>query len=123
MSNDKIYKLGMNAQLRELTEASILVAATQISGEDPSNPENPLTPVRAAKRHSLATSVCNGSQAMAMKFAKCVAAQSGFYSVVDINQDGTLNYTGGGSLDGDLDFTVNSVWDDIAGVSFDDKIV
>lgn len=117
MSNTKIYNLGYNSELRKITEASILLAATQISGEDPSGK----TAIEASKRHSLATRVLNGSQSMAMIFAKAVAAQPGFNTVVDINSDGSLNYTGTGSLDGDLDYTVASIWDDVAGVSFADK--
>lgn len=117
MSNTKIYQLGRNAELREITEASILRAATEISGEDPADKGVN----EALKRHILATQVINNSQQKAIIFAKAVAAQSGFYTVVDINADGSLNYTGGESLDSDLDFTIRSIWNDVAGVSYTDE--
>jgi hypothetical protein len=114
--NKHIYDLGINSELRKLTEGSIMVAATQISGEDPAGK----TTIELAKRQSLANRVISGSQRQAIIFAKAVAAQAGFYSVVTIEASGSLTYTGTGTLDSDLDFTVSSVWDDIAGITFAD---
>lgn len=117
--NEKIYNLGRNAELRRITESSIITAATKISGENPAGMgEN-----EVIKRHSLATRVINGSQNQAIIFAKTVASQVGFYSIVDINEDGSLNYTGTQTLDEALNYTVETVWSDVAGVSYSDEQV
>ena len=120
MTLEEQYDLSKNSELRKLTEAAILITATQISGEDPTN-YGGLGSVWSQKRHTRATQVINSAQSQSIIFANSVSAQVGFNSVITVDEDGSLIYEGIGTLDQDLLFTVNSVWDDVAGVSYEDK--
>ena len=115
MANTDIYDLMKNAEFKQIITASIEKAASQISGENPLL----LTAIWAQKRHALATRVINDAQGYAVIFADVCAAQAGLYSTITINPDGSL--TSSGDIDSDIDFTVNSVWDDVAGISYDEK--
>jgi len=115
MANTHIYALSKNAEFNKIISASIEKAASQISGEDSA----PYTAIWARKRHDLASNVINDMQGYAVIFANICSAQPGLYSTITINPDGTLTSTG--DIDSDTDFTVNSVWDDVAKVSYDEK--
>lgn len=113
MTNENILLL--SRQIRDKVESGIALAATQISGEDPTAPVINLTAIQASKRHSLATSVLNNTQEYAKRFALPCAAQQGLNDEYDSN----LNYIGANE-DSSINFTINSVWDDMAGVSYSD---
>jgi len=115
MANTDIWALSKNAEFRKIVSASIEKAASQISGENPLL----LTAVWAQKRHALATKVILNVQGYAMIFAGICSAQAGLYSTITINPDGSL--TSSGDIDSDTDFTVNAVWDGVAGISYDEK--
>ena len=117
MTNLEINTLAKNAEFRKIVESSIVKAATLISGED----STALTDSEASKRHDKATSVLNNSQSQLMGFSYAAAAQSGLNTVITIEDDQSLTYTGTGTLDSDIDFTIASIWDDMSGVSFADK--
>ena len=121
MNLQEINELSKNSELRKRVKSAILVAATQISGEDPTTVTPALTAIQAQKRHSRATLVINSSQKQAEVFANAISAQPGLYSTIQIGENDELVYEGTGTLDGDIQFTVNSVWDDVAGVSYEDK--
>ena len=111
MTNENILLL--SRQIRDKVETGIALAATQISGEDPTAPIINLTVTQAAKRHALATSVLNNTQQYAKRFALPCAAQQGLNDEYDSN----LNYIGTNE-DNAINFTINSIWDDMSGVSF-----
>ena len=117
MDNEEIWVLSRNSEFQKRIGSSIAKAAAAISGEDPA----PYTQIWVDKRHKLATSVINSNGTYTKTFSINSAAQSGLNSVITINVDGSLQYTGVGTLDADIDFTVISLWDDVAGVSYDDK--
>jgi hypothetical protein len=116
-TNAEIYELGYNQNFKENIQVAILKAATQVSGEDPSG----MSDEKRDKRHNLATAVIGSPGGYSIIFANICAAQSGLYSVITVEEDDSLTYTGGGTLDGDIEFTVDSVWDDVAGVSYVDN--
>ena len=122
MTNLEINQLAKNPEFRKRIESAIVLAATQISGENPVKPDPApdLTVIQAQRRHNKATTVLNDSQNETPKFAYAAAAQAGLNSVIGINEDGSLNYTGGASLDGDIAFIITNIWDDMSGVSYAD---
>ena len=122
MTNLQINTLAKNSELRKIIESSIVVAAVKISGENPGAVTPNLTEVQARKRHAKATSVLANSQLQAPSFAYAAASQPGLNSVITINTDGSLTYTGSNpqGLDGDVDYIIESIWDDLSGVSYED---
>ena len=119
MDNKGIFELSVNAEFSQRIAASVAKAANQISGEDPTS-YGGVGSDWANKRHDLATRSINNSTAYSKIFSLQAAAQSGLNSVITIESNGSLTYTGGGTLDADIDFTITSLWDDVAGVSFED---
>ncbi len=120
MDNLEVYQLAYNSEFKKRISSSIAIAASAISGEDPTS-YGGAGSAWSNKRHSLATRVINDNTGFAKIFSINSAAQTGLNTVIEINPDGSLNYIGGGSLDSDIDFTINSLWDDVAGVSYEDK--
>jgi hypothetical protein len=120
MDNKQIYELSVNNEFNQRISSSIAKSANNISGEDPSS-YGGVGSIWANKRHQLATNVINTPKSFAKIFALQAAAQPGLNSVITIESNGSLTYTGAGTLDNDIDFTVNSLWDDVAGVSYEDK--
>jgi hypothetical protein len=121
MANTDIYDLSINNEFKEIIQVAMLKAATQISGEDPTGK----TDIEALKRHNLATNAIRSTESWTIIFADTCSAQPGLYSVVSVGGTGLptdpLVYAGGDTLDNAIEFTVNSVWDDVAGVSYADK--
>ena len=109
MTNENILLLSQKDDFRKKIQSGIVLAATQISGETPTN----LTDAQAAKRQSLANNVLTNSQEYAKRFSLACAAQQG----LNDSYDADLNYIGTNE-DSDINFTINSVWDDMAGVSY-----
>lgn len=83
--------------------AAAVAAALQIQGEAPGN-----TPTRAAKRSDLATAVLADPAGQSSRFARAVAANS------------TIQSSGTEAPDGDIEFVIAAVWDDLAGVRYED---
>ncbi|MCP4586007.1 hypothetical protein [Pseudoalteromonas sp.] len=120
MNNLEIYQLAYNSEFQKRISSSIAGAASAISGENPTSVGG-VGSSWANKRHALATRVINDNTGFTRILSFNSAAQAGLNTVVEINPDGSLNYIGTGSLDSDIDFTVSSLWDDVAGVSYEDK--
>ncbi len=116
MDTLEINELAKNSEFRKRIESAIVWAANQISGEDSTS----LTEIQAQKRHNKATTVLNGSQVETPKFSYGAAVQSGLNTVIEINEDGSLDYTGGGTLDSDIAYVITTIWDDMSGVSYAD---
>ena len=118
MNNYQIYELARNINFGKLIEVGIVAAATSISGEAPEGK----TEMQLEKRHKLATLVLNNPTQNILKFAIASATQAGLNSVITIEEDGSLTYTGAGTIDDDVAFTVASIWDDIAGVKYSETL-
>jgi hypothetical protein len=116
----QIQDLINNAEFRKRISSAISVAATNISGEDPTSVGGQGS-TWSNKRHALATGVLRDNQGYTKVFSINSATQPGLNTVIEINPDGSLNYIGGNSLDQDIEYTVSSIWDDTSGVSYDDK--
>lgn len=114
MSFNENHEVGRNAEFKRITEIAILKVGTQVAGEDTTG----MQPVVATKRATLANNVFYASKDQAVKFAMHLASLGTISVTVDDNGD--LNYTGGGSLDADVEFSVSSIWNDRAGVTYDD---
>jgi hypothetical protein len=82
-------------------------AANAIAGEDWQ--ALGYSQAKANKRHQLAVTVLSGSKGAIQSFYDSVAAQIG-----DVADQSTLT-------DAQIDTSVDSVWDDIAGVTFDEN--
>lgn len=80
---------------------AILKVATDVAGETPADPVNI---VKDDKRHTLAAAILNpgGVALWFQSFAEACASL------------GTLTAS---SLDADIEFTVASIWDDMAGIT------
>ena len=82
-------------------------AANSIVGEDWQTAG--YSQAKANKRHQLGVTVLGGSKGALQSFYDSVAAQIG-----DVADQSSLT-------DGQIDTSVDSVWDDIAGVTFDEN--
>ena len=108
------HALGTNANFIKIVKMAILKTSSSIIGENPTTTPEIVT----TKRHSLGMAVINSTEAQAKAWALHIAAQ-GTISVTIDNQTAELTYTGGGtSLDSDIEFTVSSLWNDRAGVTY-----
>lgn len=90
------WSLANNEDFRKRIEVAIITAAVDINGETPSGNAN-----IDGKRKALALSIINSPSSYVERFAKSVVTN------VAISVS---------SNDGDIQFTVNSVWNDIAGI-------
>jgi hypothetical protein len=110
--------LANNNEFKTRIKMLMIKTGTSIVGEDTTT----MNESRAEKRHKLGVSVLNYPDINVEKFAYTCAVQSGLNSVVSVGGTGLptdpLIYTGGSTLDNDIEFTISSVWDDIAGVKF-----
>ena len=95
---DDINDIAGHPHFIRRTQAAIVKSAISIGNEatDPANPQ------RSTSRHALAINVLNDPQAYSTRFAYALAA----------NAARTLD-----SADGDLEWTVASVWDALAGIA------
>ena len=89
-------------------KSSTFRAANAIVGEDWQTLN--YSQAKATKRHQLGVDVLGGSQGAMQSFYSSVAAQIG-----DVADQSTLT-------DGQIDTAVDSVWDDIAGVTFEENV-
>lgn len=87
---------------------STIRAANAIVGEDWQTAS--FSQAKADKRHQLGVTILGGSQGSMQSFFNSVAAIDG-----DVADQSTI-------LDATIDTTVDSVWDDIAGVTFDENV-
>jgi len=93
------YNLSKNETFIKKTETLMLKAANSIVGE------TGLSAIVLQKRANLAAKVYYDISAYKRIFASLIAAQ------------GTLTLA---SSDNDIEFTINAVWNDLAGVSYED---
>ena len=94
--------LAVNSAFRDKVRVAAVIAALQVQGEDAST----YSEQQYQKRQKLAGRVlANGGTGTLEQFAWAVAANAAIDS---------------SSSDGDIQFTVNSVWDDLAGVDAGD---
>lgn len=116
----EIQDLINNSEFQKRVSSAISKTANSVSGEDPTSYGGQGS-TWSTKRHNLASSVLLDNAGFAKIFKINCAVQPGLNGVITIENDGSLTYTGTGSIDSDIEFTVNSLWDDIAKVSYDDK--
>ncbi len=109
--------LGSNRNFINIVRMAILKSAVAIAGENP----NDMSPLKAEKRHELANMVFATSSSQSKEFALTIVSLGTIECIV--NPDGTLNYTGSQTLDKDVEYTVNSIWDDRAGVTYKENQV
>ena len=83
-------------------------AANSIVGEDWQTAN--FSQAKADKRHQLGVTILSGSQGTMQSFFTSVAAADG-----DVADQSSIP-------DATIDTTVDSVWDDIAGVTFDENV-
>jgi hypothetical protein len=89
------YSLSTNATFRARVRSAIAIAAKDVFGETSSG-----IPSKDQKRRDLAFGVLNSVDSYVERFATLVA----------VNPSVTSS-----ASDGDIQFTVNSLWDDVAG--------
>lgn len=108
------HLVGTNPDFIQTVKIAILKTATSIAGEDTTS----MQPIVATKRHALTQQVFQSPEVQAAKFALHLAS----LGTIDVTAlpDGTLTYNGGSTLDNDVEFSVVSVWDDRAGVTYGD---
>jgi len=92
-------ELATDSQFLIKVRVAIVKSATAVVGEAPANPANT---TKDDKRHALGEKVLAGPASLLPLFAEACAAL------------GTLTTT---STDADVEFTVNSIWDGLAGVT------
>lgn len=93
--------LAVNTAFRDRVKVAMVTAAVQVQGEDDSS----YTEQQYQKRQKLAQSVIRNLNGMLDQFVWVVVANAAIT---------------GSSTDGDIQFTVNAAWDDIAGVDAGD---
>jgi hypothetical protein len=113
MDNLKILELSNKTEFVKRIKVAYILAATNIVGENPAA----YTAIQATKRHNLATAILNDPSKYQRKFALVLAVQPGLNDKYDPE---TLDYIGT-NQDADIAFTINSIWDDMSGVSYADK--
>ena len=106
-------KLITSSEFIEKVGIKLIATAIAIVGED----ETGHTPEYIDKRNVLGVSVLNDLDTNnLMKFVRACACQSGLSSVITVAANGSLTYTGSGTLMGDIEFTIISVFGKIAGL-------
>lgn len=95
------YALGEDATFQHRVQVALLVAAKDVQGEA----QGTYTVSQHAKRQQLARSVLFDPVQYVVRFARLVATNP----VITAS-----------SVDGDLQFTLNTLWDDMAGVDASD---
>lgn len=113
-----IHELSHNSEYRKILAVAIVRVAVKIIGEAAGE----MTAKVVEKRHTEALNILKNQKDSTIKYAVAVAEQAGFNSVVSIDS-GVLTYSGTGTIDSDLEFTVSSVINDFAGVSLSDTIL
>ena len=95
------YALGEDATFQHKVQVACATAAIQVQGEALGT----YTPTVYQKRQNLARRVIANPAGMAVAFARVVVTNVAISS---------------SSSDSDIQFTVNSMWDDVAGVDLND---
>lgn len=95
----------VDTTFRARVKQAVIKAAHAIVGEDTSS----YSAAKAAKRHDLGVTILRGNDVVISSFIFSIASQVG-------DEDDQADIS-----DGTLDTTVASVWDDIAGVSYDEN--
>lgn len=99
----EIYAMSIDQNLQYRIRAIMIKSALSISGE----PIAAMTAIQTLKRQQMAHQILNGGGNMnAWSLAVC--------------NNPTVAAAGLNVVDGDLEFTVNSVWDDMSGVTTED---
>lgn len=105
MTLDQISATARDDDFRARVKAAVYGAAVAIVGEDTSS----MTPAKAQKRHRLGVAVLQNNVATHENFCWAVSTQVGEVAVpADI-------------IDAAISSTVSAVWDDIAGVTYDES--
>lgn len=91
------YQLSVDPTFRVKVLTAIATAALAVHGETPSNPANT---IKDAKRSDLAFGVISNANGYLDRFALLVASRPGISS---------------NATDNDIQFSVNEVWNDVAG--------
>lgn len=104
---DKVAKLITLSDYRSRVEQAIAKAALDIKGENPTA----FKPEKAQKRNALADLVLNSPEAYSARFGRAIAL--------------TFNWNGqpernGNITDQQIYDTAAAVWDDIAGITYDE---
>lgn len=105
MTLDQINVTAADADFQAKVSAAVYKAAVAIIGEDPSG----MSAGKAAKRHQLGTQVLQGRGNFMDSFVRTVASQIG-----EVASPSTI-------ADLDIENSVSAVWDDIAGVTYDEN--
>jgi hypothetical protein len=95
------YALGEDATFQHRVQVGVLTAAVQVQGEA----KDGMSDTAYVKRQNLARRVISGTDQYTRAFARMVATNSAITT---------------GSSDSDIQFTVNSMWSDVAGVDLND---
>lgn len=101
------YNLSNAPTFRARIEAAIVAAAIQINGEAPSNPVNE---TKDLKRKTLAIAIINNTSGYVPIFSRLVAANPTISAAYAATPNQSV------IPDGDIEFTLASVFDDAAGV-------
>lgn len=107
MTLQQQYDVSQDPLFQGRVKMSVFRAANAIVGEDWQTLG--YSEAKATKRHQLGVNVLSGSQGPLQSFYKSCAAALG-----DVADQSTIT-------DGAIDTEVDSVWDDIAGVTFEEN--
>lgn len=107
MSLQQQYDVSQDPTFQGRVKMSVFRAANSIVGEDWQTAG--YSEAKADKRHQLGVSVLNGSKGALLSFYNSVAAALG-----DVADQSSI-------ADASIDTEVDSVWDDIAGVTFEEN--
>jgi hypothetical protein len=108
MSLDQQAAVSNDPLFQGRCQMSTYRAANAVAGEDWQTAN--YSQAKADKRHQLAVTILGGSKGAMQSFFDSVAAQIG-----DVADQSTLT-------DGQIDTAVDSVFDDIAGVTFEENV-
>ena len=111
-------KLQQSNEFRQRIKNLLIKVCHAIVGES----ETGQTEAYWSKRNLLGTNVLNDIGAYLDRFVDSCSVQAGLNSAITVGFNGELVYNGGQTLDQDIEFTITSVFDDIAGVRSSDKI-
>ena len=108
-----LHEVGAHQDFISIVKMAILKKASGIKEENPAL----INASRAIKRQQLAVSVLNSIDYNAIVFAFHAASKGGSAIVVT---DGELIYSGAGTIDSALDNIIDGLWDDRAGVTYEE---
>lgn len=115
MSSLDNSNLSLNIEFKKRVRIIMTNVATAISGEATGTHK----PIYITKRSNLCSTIFEKSTLAEEMFSRSVASLGTLE--VTIESDGSLTYTGTGTLDGDISNGCASVFNDIAGMTYDDE--